>query len=113
MVKGPERLFQVSKVRAERTTRHVTSNRNQLGRVRARPDRPIGREFFHQAPMVLMGMTDQDGRRAGPIQRRRQQASGAFRCVKWPPGVENKAVAIRVHDFDAGPTDLLRAAMDG
>ena len=73
----------------------------------------VGREFLHQAPMILMGMADQDGRRTGPIKRRRQQASGAFRRVEWPPGIEDKTVAIRVHDFDAGPADLLRAAMDG
>lgn len=63
--------------------------------------------------MVLMGMADEDGSRSGPIQRRRQQAGGAFRSVEWPPGVENKTVAIRMHDFDAGPADLLRPAMDG
>ena len=63
--------------------------------------------------MILMGMADEDGRRSGPIQRGRQQASGAFRRVERSPGIEDKAVAIRMHDFDAGPTDLLRAAMDG
>jgi len=61
--------------------------------------------------MILMGMADEDGCRSGPIQRRRKQAGGAFRRVEWPPGVEDKAVAIRVLDFDAGPADLLRAAM--
>lgn len=61
----------------------------------------------------LMGMTDQDRRRTGPIQRRRQQASRAFRCVQRSSGIKDNAVAIRVLDFDPGPTDLLRAAMDG
>jgi hypothetical protein len=63
--------------------------------------------------MVLMGMTDQHGRRTGPIKRRRQQTSGAFWSIKWPPGIEDKTVAIRVHDLDTGPADLLRAAVDG
>ena len=63
--------------------------------------------------MVLMGMTDQDRRRTGPIQRCRQQASRAFRGVQRAPGIEYKTVAIRMHDFDAGPADLLRSAMDG
>ena len=63
--------------------------------------------------MILMGMTDQDGCRSGPIERRRQQARGVFRRVEWPPGIKDKTVAIRVDDFDAGPADLLRAAMDG
>jgi hypothetical protein len=63
--------------------------------------------------MILMGMADEDGRRTGPIQRRRQQASGAIRRVEWPPGIEDKTVAIRVLNFDAGSTNLPRAAMDG
>jgi hypothetical protein len=63
--------------------------------------------------MVLMGMTDQHCRWAVPIKRRRQQSSGAFRGVQRAPGIKDKTVAIRVHDFDAGPADLLRAAMDG
>jgi len=63
--------------------------------------------------MVLMGMTDQHSRWAGPIKRSRQQTSGAFRRVQRSPGIKDKAVAIRVHDFDAGPADLLRAAVDG
>jgi hypothetical protein len=63
--------------------------------------------------MILMGMADEDGCRSRPIQRRWQQARRAFRCVEWPPGIDDKTVPIRVHDFDTGPADLLRVAVDG
>jgi hypothetical protein len=63
--------------------------------------------------MILMGMADEDGRRTGPIQRRWQQASGTLRRIEWPPGIEDKAVAIRMLDFDAASANLVRAAVDG
>jgi hypothetical protein len=63
--------------------------------------------------MVLMGMTDQNRRRPGQIERFWQQIGGAIRRVERPPGVEDKTVAGRMLDFNAGPADLLRTAMDG
>jgi hypothetical protein len=58
-------------------------------------------------------MTDQDRRRTGPIQRRRQQAGGVFRCIQRSPRVEDKAVTSRMLNFNAAPANLARAAVDG
>jgi hypothetical protein len=63
--------------------------------------------------MVLVGMADEEGRRACPIKRYGQEAGGAFGRVERPPGVEDEAVSVRVCDLDATPADLLGAAVDG
>jgi hypothetical protein len=96
----------------ERTTRDVAAHRNQLGRARSRPDRPSGRKLLDKTPMVLMRMANQDGRRAGPIEGRGQQARCAFGGVQRSPGIEDEAVSVRVLDLDATPTDLLSSAVD-
>jgi hypothetical protein len=62
--------------------------------------------------MVLMRMTDQDGRRAAPVERFWQEACGAFRRVKRPPGVEDNAVPGRMCNLDTASTNLSRATMD-
>jgi hypothetical protein len=63
--------------------------------------------------MVLMGVADQDCRRATSVERCREQAGGAIRCIERPPGVEDEALAIRMRDFDARAPDLPCTAMNG
>ena len=63
--------------------------------------------------MVLMRMTDQDCCRAAQVERCGQQAGGAIRRIKRTPGIENKALTIRMRNLDATSADLARAAVDG
>jgi hypothetical protein len=63
--------------------------------------------------MVLMRMADQNGRRSAAVERRRQQPGGSIRSIQRAPRIENEALATRMLDFNAAPTNLVGAAMDG
>ena len=62
--------------------------------------------------MILVWVTDEDGRWAASVKRRGQQAGRAVRRIKRPPCIKDESLALRVHDLDAAPADLLGPAVD-
>jgi len=93
-------------------TREVADDGDQLRRVRFLSRSATKPEAVDQPPVVLVRMADQNSGGAGTVERCRQQAGRALGRIQRTPGVEDDAVALRVHKLDATTTDLARAAVD-
>lgn len=95
-----------------RITCDIADNRDQLRRFGPRPDGPGTGKLMDEAPVVLVRMADKNGGRATPIERYRQKSGCALGGIQRTAGIDEQAVTLRMHDFDATAADLPCAAMN-
>ena len=62
--------------------------------------------------MVLMRVTDEDGRTSCRVERVREKVRRAFGRIEWPAGVQDQPFAGVRHDLYAIPADLPGPTMD-
>lgn len=70
------------------------------------------RRFFKQTVMVLVRMRDQDRRRFGEVERRRDQARSISRRIERTPDIQDQPF-ITASKLDAVAADRGGGAVDG